>query len=154
MKVKDKIISDEKLAIINHKGKVESMRILIEKLMRWAGANKVQITGAPFAIYYTSPENTTPKEMVYDIGIPVSKEVELSEEEDIIVVELLKHRVLSTTHRGSYKCLSNTYKEMVEYSVKNNYDIIGSPKEIYFNRLYEVPNGELLTEIQFPVIKM
>jgi effector-binding domain-containing protein len=43
---------------------------------------------------------------------------------------------------------------MAEYSIKNKYDVIGSPKEIYFNSPHEVAEEELLTEIQFPVIKM
>jgi AraC family transcriptional regulator len=154
MKIEDKIIEEERLAIMNYKGNVEDMGILLGKLMAWAEVNKVQVVGAPFAIYYTSLENTDPENMIYDMGIPVSKETELSEEGEIKVVDLLEHRVLSTTHKGSYKELSKSYKEMVEHSIKNNYDIIGSPKEIYFNSPHEVQEEDLLTEIQFPVIKM
>lgn len=154
MKIKDKIISDSRLAIINYKGNVEDMGILLGKLMAWAEVNKIQVIGAPFAMYYTSPENTAPEEMIYDMGIPVAEDTELSEEGEIKVVDLLEHRVLSLTHKGPYKDLSNDYKEMVEYSIKNNYDIIGSPKEIYYNSPHEVPEEELITEIQFPVIKM
>ena len=154
MKIDDKIIGDERLAIIRHKGNVEDMGILLGKLMAWAENNKIQVTGAPFAIYYTSPENTAPEEMVYDMGIPVSEKAELSEKGEIIVVDLLEHRVLYTKHKGSYKDLPKSYKEMVDYSIKNNYDIVGSPKEIYFNSPHEVSEEELLTEIQFPVIKM
>ncbi|MBZ9571191.1 GyrI-like domain-containing protein [Methanobrevibacter sp. TMH8] len=154
MKIEDKIIKDEKFAIINYKGNVEDMGILIGKLLAWAEVNKVQLAGAPFAIYYTSPQNTAPEEMIYDMGIPVSEDTEISEEGEIKVVELLEHRVLSVMHNGSYKNLPDTYKEMVEYSIKNNYDIIGSPKEIYYNSPHEVPEEELQTEVQFPVIKM
>jgi effector-binding domain-containing protein len=154
MEIKDKIIEEEKLAVINYKGNVEDMGILLAKLMGWAEANKFQLAGAPFAIYYTSPDNTAPEEMVYDMGIPVSKDTELSDEGEIKIVELLEHRVLSTVHKGSYKELPGSYKAMAEYSIENNYDIIGSPKEVYFNSPHEVPEEELLTEIQFPVIKM
>jgi len=154
MEIEDKIIEDSKLAIINYKGNVEDMGILLGKLLAWAEINEIQVTGAPFAIYYTMPENTAAEEMIYDMGIPVSQEVELSDEDEIKVVELIEHRVLSIVHKGSYNNLPNSYKEMVEYSIKNNYDIIGSPKEIYFNSPHDVPEEELLTEIQFPVIKM
>ena len=154
MKIEDKIIEDERLAIINYKGNVEDMGILLDKIMAWAEVKKIQMTGPPFSIYYTSPQNTAPEEMVYDMGIPVSKDTELSDEGEIRVVDLLEHRVLSTMHKGSYSNLADSYKEMVDYSIKNNYDIIGSPKEIYFNSPYEVSEEELLTEIQFPVIKM
>jgi len=154
MKIEDKIIEDERLAIINYKGNVEYMGILLDKIMAWAEVNKIQIVGPPFSIYYSSPQNTSPEEMIYDMGIPVSKDTELSDESEIRVVDLLEHRVLSTIHKGSYENLADSYKEMVDYSIKHNYDIIGSPKEIYFNSPYEVSEEELLTEIQFPVIKM
>lgn len=154
MIIEDKIIEEERLAIINYKGNVENMGILLEKLMVWVEINEIKVIGTPFAIYYTSPENTAPENMIYDMGISVAEETEISEEEDIKVVDLLEHRVLSTTHKGSYKELHNTYKEMVEYSIKNNYDIIGSPKEIYFNSPHGVSEDELITEVQFPVIKM
>jgi len=154
MEIKDKIIEEERLAIISYKGNVEDMGILLDKILAWAETSNIQITGPPFSIYYTSPENTAPEDMIYDMGIPVSKDTELDGESEIKVVELLEHRVLSTVHKGSYKDISDSYKEMVDYSIKNNYDIIGSPKEVYFNSPYEVPEEELLTEIQFPVIKM
>jgi len=154
MEIEDKIIEEQKLAIINYKGNVKDMDILIAKLLSWAEAKKVEIIGNPFSIYFTSPQNTKPEEMIYDIGFPVSKDTELSEEGEIKVVELLEHRVISIVHKGSYEKLNESYKEMVEYSIKNNYDIIGSPKEVYINSPHEVPENELLTEIQFPVIKM
>jgi effector-binding domain-containing protein len=92
--------------------------------------------------------------MVYDMGIPIANDTEIEGNDEINVVELIEHRVLATVHKGSYSTLNESYKEMVDYSIKNNYDIIGSPKEIYFNNPHEVPEEELLTEIQFPVIKM
>jgi effector-binding domain-containing protein len=154
MKIEEKTIEEEKLAVISYKGNVEDMGILIGKLMAWVETNKIKVIGPPFAIYYTSPQNTAPEEMVYDMGIPVSEDTELSDNGEIKVVELLEHKVLSTMHKGSYNNIAKSYKEMADYSIKNNYDIIGSPKEIYFNSPHEVGEDELLTEIQFPVIKM
>ncbi|MDR0900694.1 MAG: GyrI-like domain-containing protein, partial [Methanobrevibacter sp.] len=150
MKIEDKIIEEERLAIINYKGSVEDMGILLSKLTTWAEINEIELTGPPFAIYYTSPEKVAPEEMIYDMGFPVAKDTDLEDKDEIKVVELLEHRVIATTHKGSYKGLSKAYKEMVEFSIKNNYDIIGSPKEVYFNSPHEVPEEELLTEIQFP----
>lgn len=154
MNIEDKIIEEQKLAIINYKGSVEDMGILFGKLTSWAELNKVEIVGLPFAMYYTTPGSVKPDEMVYDVGFPVANNTELIEKQEINVVELLEHRVLSIIHIGSYATLSDSYKKMVDYSIENNYDIIGSPKEIYFNNPYEVSENELKTEIQFPVIKM
>jgi effector-binding domain-containing protein len=154
MKIKDKIIPDEKLAIINYKGHLKDMEILISKLTTWVDVNEVKVTGPPFAIYYTLPGSVDDDKMVYDMGIPLANNSELEEENEINIVELLEHRVLATIHKGPYSTLNKSYKAMVDYSIENNYDIIGSPKEIYFNSPHEVPKEELLTEIQFPVIKM
>lgn len=154
MKIEDKIIEEEKLAIINYKGPVKDMEILISKLTSWVDVNEVEVTGSPFAIYYTMPGSVDNDKMIYDMGIPIAMDSELEGNNEINIVELLEHRVLATLHKGSYATLNESYKEMVEYSIKNNYDIIGSPKEIYFNSPHEVPKEELLTEIQFPVIKI
>jgi len=154
MTITDKIIEEEKLAIINYKGPVEYMEVLISKLTTWVEFNKVEATGPPFAIYYTIPGSVDNDQMVYDMGIPIANDSEVEDDGEINIVELLEHRVLSIIHNGSYSTLKKSYKKMVDYSIKNNYDIIGSPKEIYFNSPHEVPEEELKTEIQFPVIKM
>ncbi|MDR0913207.1 MAG: GyrI-like domain-containing protein [Methanobrevibacter sp.] len=147
----EKVIKEEKMAIINHLGLIEDIDILISQLMGWAEANKIKITGAPFAIYYSMPKNIKTDEIPYDIGVPINSNIE--DTDKIKIVELLEHKVLSIVHKGSYDKLKNSYSQMIKYSLENNYDIIGSPKEIYLNNPHVVAEEELLTEIQFPVIK-
>ncbi|MDR2967658.1 MAG: GyrI-like domain-containing protein [Methanobacteriaceae archaeon] len=154
MEIKEKIIEEEKLAIINYKGPVKDMYILISKLTTWVEVNEVETTGPPFAIYYTSPDKVDEDKMIYDMGIPIDDDSDIEGNDEINIVELLKHRVLAIIHKGSYSTINKSYKKMVDYSIENNYDIIGSPKEVYFNTPYEVPEEELITEVQFPVIKM
>lgn len=152
MIIEEKKIDDEKIAVINYKGSVENMGLLIDELLAWGETNKIEFIGAPFAIYYTSPQAETGEEMVYDVGFQILSEVETTER--IQIGEVVAHTVISVVHKGEYEKLPETYKKMVEYSIENNYDIIGSPKEIYYNSPHEVSQSELLTEIQFPVIKM
>ncbi|MDR3222500.1 MAG: GyrI-like domain-containing protein [Methanobrevibacter sp.] len=157
--VKEKNVEDQKMAIINHKGNIKDMGVLIAKLISWFENKEGKIKGHPFSIYYTSPKNTNPDEMIYDIGIEVSEDTELTGHNhgntgEVQVVELLAHKVLYKIHKGSYKTIEISYKDLANFSIENNYDIIGSPKEIYFNNPYDVEEDELLTEIQFPVIKM
>ncbi|MDR1820527.1 MAG: GyrI-like domain-containing protein [Methanobrevibacter sp.] len=157
--IKEKNIEDQKMAVINHKGNVKDMSILIARLMSWCEVENVKIKDYPFSIYYTSLKNTNPDDMVYDMGIEVSEDTEVTGHSHentgkVQVVELLAHKVLYKIHKGSYETLDDSYKKLANYAVENNYDIIGSPKEIYFNNPYEVEEDELLTEIQFPVIKM
>ncbi|MDR3063019.1 MAG: GyrI-like domain-containing protein, partial [Methanobrevibacter sp.] len=72
----------------------------------------------------------------------------------IQIVELLEHKVVSIIHKGSYDKLEESYKKLIDFTIKYNYDIIGSPKEIYFNSIHDVNEDELKTEVEFPVIKM
>ncbi|MDR2830132.1 MAG: GyrI-like domain-containing protein [Methanobrevibacter sp.] len=157
--IKEKNVEDQKMAIMNYKGNVKDMDILIAHLMTWCEFENVKVKGYPFSIYYTSPKNTNPNEMIYDIGIEVNEDTELTGHEHgstgrIQVVELLSHKVLYKIHKGSYETLDKSYKELASHAIENNYDIIGSPKEIYLNSPHEVKKEELLIEIQFPVIKM
>jgi effector-binding domain-containing protein len=157
--IKEKLVEDQKMAIMSHKGNVKDMGVLIAQLATWSEVENVKVKGYPFSIYYTSIKTTTPDEMIYDMGIEVDEDTELTGHvhgavDKIEVVELLSHHVLYKIHKGSYNTLGNSYKKLADYSIENNYDIIGSPKEIYYNNPFEVEEDELLTEIQFPVIKM
>jgi effector-binding domain-containing protein len=157
--IKEKLVEDQKMAVISHKGNVKDMGVIIAQLTTWAETENVKVKGFPFSIYYTSIKNTDPDEMVYDMGIEVDDDTELTGHEHgavdkIQVVELLAHHVLYKIHKGSYTTIDNSYKRLADYSIENNYDIIGSPKEIYYNNPFEVEEDELLIEIQFPVIKM
>ena len=152
MTIEDKTIEVQKLAVISHKGSMEDMEVLISQLFGWIEINEVEINGDLFAIYYTLPDKVPENEVVYDVGIPIKGEP--TGNDLIKVVDMLEHNVLSTIHKGSYKDIRKSYDALVEYSLDNNYDIIGSPKEIYMNSPYDVSEEELLTEIQFPIIKM
>lgn len=152
MSIEEKTVEEQKLAVISHKGSMKDVEVLISQLFGWMEINEVESNGDLFAIYYTLPQNVEDNEIVYDIGIPVKGEP--TGNDLIKVVDMLEHKVLSTIHKGSYSTIRRTYDRLVEYSIDNKYDIIGSPKEIYLNSPYDVIEDKLLTEIQFPVIKM
>ena len=44
--------------------------------------------------------------------------------------------------------------DLIEYTQKEGYQIAGAPLESYLNSPDEVAESELLTEIQFPVVKI
>ncbi|KZX17331.1 GyrI-like domain-containing protein [Methanobrevibacter filiformis] len=154
MEIKEKLVDEEKMAIINYKGNVEDMGILIGKLYTWAELNKINVTGPPFAIYYTLPTTESPDDTIYDMGLPLENNEDYTGDDKIQVVDLLEHKVLSGIHKGPYDTIEDSYQKMVDYSIENDYDIIGSPKEIYLNSPYDVAPEDILVEIQFPVIKM
>lgn len=148
-----KIISDQKLAVINYKGPIEDLDILVSKLVGWVDAEEIKTNGEPFIVYYSPRHDVNEGDAVFDVGIVLEEDVD---EKDIIrVVDLFEHKVLSGRHYGSIDNILDTYKELVEISQKNNYDIIGSPKEVLIKSFYNCDDEkEFVTEIQLPIIEM
>ena len=155
MEIVEKTIEDQKVAIMNYKGSLKDMEILIGKLSGWVEVEEIETVGNLFAIFYNNPRTAKENEVVYDVGIPINPELDPDETEIIRIVNIIEHKVLSGIHNGSLDNIQDTYNIMAEYSIENKYDIIGSPKEVYIKNKYEVDNEEdMVTEIQLPVIKM
>lgn len=155
MEIVEKTIEDQKVAIMNYKGSLKDMEVLIGKLSGWVEVEEIETVGNLFAIFYNNPRTAKENEVVYDVGIPINPELDPDETEIIRIVNIIEHKVLSGIHKGSLDNIQDTYNIMAEYSIENKYDIIGSPKEVYIKNKYEVDNEEdMITEIQLPVIKM
>ena len=155
MEIVEKTIEDQKVAIMNYKGSLNDMEVLIGKLSGWVEVEEIETIGDLFAIFYNNPRTAKEDEVVYDVGIPINPELDPDETEEIRVVNIIEHKVLSGIHNGSLDNIQETYNTMAEYSIENKYDIIGSPKEVYIKNKFEVENEEdMITEIQLPVIKM
>lgn len=154
MEIKEKTIEDQKIAVINHKGSMEEMELLIAKLMGWVETEDLKTEGNLFAIYYNNPKTADKDGIVYDIGIPIASDSTANPTELIQIVDMLEHRIIAGKHKGSYENIRDSYDKMIKHCEDNNYDIIGSPKEVYIKSRFNNDNGELLTEIQFPIIKM
>ncbi|MDR3063396.1 MAG: GyrI-like domain-containing protein [Methanobrevibacter sp.] len=153
MEIKDKIISNQKLAIINYKGPIGDFNILIAKLMGWVESKNIETDGGPFIIYYSPRSSIDEDETVFDVGIPILNDVDGTEL--INIVEMIEHNVLSGIHKGSYDNILDSYEKMVNFAAEHNFDIIGSPKEILIKNIHNTDNeSEFLTEIQLPIIKM
>ncbi|MBR4396540.1 MAG: GyrI-like domain-containing protein, partial [Methanobrevibacter sp.] len=131
MEIVEKTIEDQKVAIMNYKGSLNDMEILIGKLSGWVEVEEIETVGNLFAIFYNNPRTAKENEVVYDVGIPINPELDPDETEIIRIVNIIEHKVLSGIHKGSLDNIQDTYNIMAEYSIENKYDIIGSPKEVY-----------------------
>ena len=155
MEIAEKTIEDQKVAIMNYKGSLSDMEILIGKLSGWIEVEEIETIGDLFAIFYNNPRTAKENEVVYDVGIPINPEQDPDETEEIRIVTIIEHKVLSGLHYGSLDNIQESYNIMAEYSIEKKYDIIGSPKEVYIKNKFEVEKEEdMITEIQLPVIKM
>lgn len=149
-----KKIPNQKLAVINFKGSIEDMDVLVAKLMGWVENNKIKTKDQPFIIYYSPRHKVTEEDAVFDIGIVVDEDSENYDEDLIRIVDLFEHEVLSAVHKGSYEDIMGSYEQLVDYAQNNELEIIGSPKEILIKSKYnsEYPEN-YLTEIQLPIIR-
>ena len=148
-----KIIPDQKLGVINYKGPIADLEILVSKLMGWVDADEIEIEGEPFIVYFSPRHEVNDGDAVYDVSIAIKDD---ADEKDIIrVVDMIEHKVLAGKHFGSTENIMDTYAELVEIAQENHYDIIGSPKEVLVKNFYNCDDEkDYITEIQLPIIEM
>lgn len=148
-----KVIPDQKLGVINYKGPISDLDILISKLMGWVDAEGIETDGDPFIVYFSPRHEVNQGDAVYDVSIAIKED---ADEKDIIrVVDMIEHKVLSGKHFGPTENIMDTYAKLVEVAQENNYDIIGSPKEVLIKSFYNCDDEkEFVTEIQLPIIEM
>ena len=148
-----KVIPEQKLGVINYKGPIEDLDILVSKLMGWVDAEEIDYEGEPFIVYFSPRHEVNDGDAVFDVSIVIKED---AEEKDIIrVVDMIEHKVLSGVHYGSVDNILDTYAELVDVAQKNHYDIIGSPKEVLIKGFHNCDNEEdFVTESQLPIIEM
>ena len=148
-----KVIPEQKLGVINYKGPISDLGILVSKLMGWVDAEEIEYEGEPFVVYFSPRHEVNQGDAVYDVSIVIKED---ADEKDMIrVVDMIENKVLSGIHVGPADNIMDTYAELVEIAQANHYDIIGSPKEVLVKNFHNCDDeNEFITEIQLPIIEM
>ncbi|WP_458455571.1 GyrI-like domain-containing protein [Methanobrevibacter sp.] len=148
-----KVIPEQKLGVINYKGPITDLEILVSKLMGWVDAEEIEVDGEPFIVYFSPRHEVNDGDAVYDVSIVINED---ADEKDMIrVVDMVEHKVLSGIHKGPSDNILDTYAELVDIAQENHYDIIGSPKEVLVKNFFNCDDeNEFITEIQLPIIEM
>lgn len=148
-----KVIPEQKLGVINYKGPISDLDILISKLMGWVDAEEIETEGEPFVVYFSPRHEVNQGDAVYDVSIAIKED---ADEKDMIrVVDMIEHKVLSGKHFGPTDNILETYAKLVDVAQENHYDIIGSPKEVLVKNFFNCDDEEEYeTEIQLPIIEM
>ena len=148
-----KVIPEQKLGVINCKTPIEDLGVFLSILMDWTYTEDIETDGNPFIVYFSPRHEVNQGDVVYDVSIPIKQDAE--ETDRIRVVDMIENKVLSGMHYGSTENIMDTYADLVEIAQANNYDIIGSPKEVLIKNFYNCDNEEdFITEIQLPIIEM
>ena len=148
-----KVIPEQKLGVINYKGPISDLEILVSKLMGWVDAEEIEYEGEPFVVYFSPRHEVNQGDAVYDVSLVIKED---ADEKDMIrVVDMIENKVLSGIHYGSVDNIKDTYAELVEIAQTNHYDIIGSPKEVLVKNFHNCDDeNDFVTEIQLPIIEM
>ena len=148
-----KVIPEQKLAVINCKTPIEDLGIFLSMLMGWVEANEIETDGEPFIVYFSPRHEVNQGDVVYDVSIAIKGDAD--DYDRIRVVDMIENKVLSGTHFGPTDNILDTYAELVEVAQKNNYHIIGSPKEVLVKNFHNCDDEkDFITEIQLPIIEM
>ena len=116
-------------------------------------AEGIEVDGEPFIVYFSPRHEVNQGDAVYDVSIAIVDDAD--ETEDIRVVDMIENKVLAAKHFGSTDNILDTYAELVSIAEANNYDIIGSPKEVLIKSFFNCDDEkDFITEIQLPIIEM
>ena len=151
MKMEIKSINEKKAAYVSVTGHYDQIPELLEEVVEYVTAENLQITEPPYGIYMNSPHDVSPEELQYEMGITFTGDI--NGENRVKVKEIPAHQVVSTVYKGPYGHAAQIYPALIKYANENGYNIAGPVKEIYMNNPMEVTEDELLTEVQFPVMK-
>jgi effector-binding domain-containing protein len=135
-------------------GDVDSkMEAMMEQVMGYMEANKIQMSGKPFALYNEIDEaNGT---VIFSACIPVQDRVITPEGSTIVSGYMEPVSALKTTLKGSYDNLSEAYAQAKSYMVKNGIQEHPTAHtfEVYVTDPTEVANpANYVTEIYIPVL--
>lgn len=148
---KRKIFEEVQVAYIECKGSYLKIPDYIREVEMWALDKDLEMTGLVYGTYYNSPDDVPEDELIYEIGFSVAGEVK--DEGKIKVKTIPEHTVVAALHEGPYTEVGPVIQAVAQYAIQNGYDIVGPITEVYLNDPNELDESELLTEVQFPVMK-
>jgi len=110
--------------------------------------NRVKITGP--VIFLCHDEEYKETDADIEIALPVSGRISV-EDLKMEIKTLPAIRAVSAVYRGPYQGVEAGYNRVFSFSKENNLEPFGPSRELYFNDPAEVPEEELMTEVQIQV---
>ncbi|WP_135612101.1 GyrI-like domain-containing protein [Methanococcoides sp. AM1] len=85
-----------------------------------------------------------------EVSLPISGNIGL-ETPSIVLTTLPAIKAVSVIHKGPYQEVDVAYSRIFEYMAENGMEQAGSSRSLYLNDPNEVPEEDLLTEVQVPI---
>ncbi|KQC04459.1 MAG: hypothetical protein APR53_10460 [Methanoculleus sp. SDB] len=133
----------------------EVLASLIEQICREAFSpenlqNNVKATGPVSSVYIG--ENCDETGGLVEVALPVSGNVTITTPA-ITIRTLPAVTAVTVIYRGPYGNLGMAHQKVFEYLQENHLTWTGPARELYLNDPADVPEKDLLTEIQYPISK-
>jgi effector-binding domain-containing protein len=143
------------VAFLAKTGSFDQMGAAIGSLYQWLGAQGYTPAGPPRGTFYNAPGEVLEEELAWKVCAPIAGEVAPHGPDDqgYGVKRVEPHQVASVNHIGAYDQVPATYAALGGWIAENGYQIVGPSTEIWVSDPDVTPVAELLTEIQFPVVK-
>lgn len=110
--------------------------------------NRVKTTGP--IMFICHDEEYKENDADIEIALPVSGRIAV-EDPKMEIKTLPAVRVVSAIYRGPYPGVEAGYNRVFSFARENNLEPFGPSRELYFNDPTEVPEEELMTEVQIQV---
>ena len=152
MEIKEKRIEATKVAYVPYTGSYQKIAEHMKEVYELVMEKDLKMTGIVYGTYFNSPEDVPEEKLQYEIGFSVAEDFQ--QVDKLGFKEIPEHTVIAAMHKGPYTEVGPVIHAVVEYAVKNGYDIVGPITEVYLNDPNEIPEKDLLTEVRIPVIKI
>ena len=104
--------------------------------------------GAPFIIFPDVIDEQTDGDI--EICVPVADA--MADDGDVYGREVAGATVATTMHKGPYQQVAAAYHTLTAWISEHGHDMAGPPREIYLNDPQTVPEDELLTRVEWPIV--
>ena len=143
------------VAFVSRKGPYSQLGETFPKLYDWLREKGYEPAGPPSGVYFNSPGQVPPEELVWETRGPISGEVAPSgpEERGFGVKRVEEVEVACTMHKGPFDQVGPVYGELFAWLMENRYEIAGPSEEVYLTDPANTSPEDLLTEVRFPIKK-
>jgi effector-binding domain-containing protein len=88
-----------------------------------------------------------------EVALPIAGRITL-DDPSIEVKNLPGGTFVSIIHTGPYQGVGKAHERIYAYVVEHGYVPDGPSRELYYSDPHEVPEDQLMTEVQFPIRKV
>jgi effector-binding domain-containing protein len=147
-----KEVSPFSYCCIPHKGPLTEIEGIIGQLTHSIQEQKIAPAGTMIGVYYNSPETVKPEDLVWEMGFPVSSQMEVKA--PLEKKEWKFKLICSAVHKGPYEETSQTLRKMFEWMQANKLMPAGPVLERYLTMpTPETKPENLRTEVWVPCQK-